>query len=69
MNSLYGVQIRKDTDQFCKCKSEHLMQTEYDENVLDYWKLPNGICIVKMKKDNGFRETYIAFSCWSVYFK
>ena len=37
MNSLYGVQIRKDIDQFYKCKSEHWMRTEYDENVLDYW--------------------------------
>ena len=26
MNSLYGVQIRKDIDQFLKFKSEHLMQ-------------------------------------------
>ena len=42
MNSLYGVQIRKDIDQSYKCKSQHWMETEYDENVLDYWKLPNG---------------------------
>ena len=35
MNSLYGVQIRKDNNQFYKCKSEHWMQTEYDGNVLD----------------------------------
>ena len=27
------------------------MGTEYDENVLDYWKLPNGSYIVKYKKD------------------
>ena len=26
------------------------MKTEFDENVLDYWKLPNGNYIVKMKK-------------------
>ena len=26
------------------------MQTEYDENVLDYWKLSNGVYILKMKK-------------------
>ena len=26
---------------------------EYDENVLDYLKLPNGNYIVKLKKDNG----------------
>ena len=30
------------------------MGTEYDENVLDYWKLPNGNYIVKLKKkDDG----------------
>ena len=51
MNSLYGVQIRKDIDQSHKCKSQHWMETEYDENVLDYWKLPNGNYIVKLKKD------------------
>ena len=50
MNSLYGVQIRKDIDQSYKCKSQHWMETEYDENVLDYWKLPNGNYIVKLKK-------------------
>ena len=33
MNSLYGVQIRKDIDQSYKCKSQHWMETEYDENV------------------------------------
>ena len=52
-NSLYGVQIRKDIDQFCKCKSQHWMETEYDENVLDYWRLPNGKYIVKLKKGDG----------------
>ena len=34
MNSLYGVQIRKDIDQSYKCKSQHWMKTEYDENVI-----------------------------------
>ena len=29
------------------------METEYDENVSDYWKLPNGYYIVKLKKDDG----------------
>ena len=29
------------------------MQTEYDENVLDYWRLPNGIYIVKFKQVDG----------------
>ena len=36
MNSLYGVQIRKDVDQSYKCKAQHWMETEYDENVLEY---------------------------------
>ena len=53
MKSLYGVQIRKDLDEFYKGKSEHWMQTEYDCKVLDYWKLPNGNYIVKLKKDEG----------------
>ena len=29
------------------------METEYYQNVLDYWKLPNGNYIVKFKKDDG----------------
>ena len=29
------------------------METKYDENVLHYWKLPNGNYIVKLKKDDG----------------
>ena len=54
MNSLYGVEIRKDIDEFYKCKSEHWKQTEYDDNVLDYWRLPNGNYIVKFKKRRWF---------------
>ena len=53
MKSLYRVQIRKNIDQFCKCKSEHWMQTEYDENELVYRKLPNGNYLVKLKNDDG----------------
>ena len=53
MNSLYGVQIRRDIIESYYCKSKSWMQTELDENVLDYWKLPNGNYIVKMKKDDG----------------
>ena len=56
MNSLYGVQKRKDIDQSYKCKSQHWMETEYDENVLDYWKLPNGNFILKLKKDDGLES-------------
>ena len=53
MNSLYGVQIRRDIDEFCKCKSQHWIETEFDDNILDYWKLANGNYISKMKKDDG----------------
>ena len=49
MNSLYGVQIRRDIDESYRCKSQHWMETQYD-NVLDCWKLPNGNHIVKLKK-------------------
>ena len=42
MNSLHGVQIRKDKIEIYNCKSQHWLETEYDDNVLDYWKLPNG---------------------------
>ena len=50
MNCLFGYQIRKDINENFKCKSQHWLETEYDGNVLDYWKLPNGIYIVKLKK-------------------
>ena len=29
------------------------METEYDDSVLDYWKLPNGNYIVKLREDDG----------------
>ena len=32
------------------------MKTEFDENVLDYWRLPNGNYIVKMRKDDGLDD-------------
>ena len=50
MNSHYGVQIRRDINEIRCCKSETWIKTEFDENVLDYWKLPNGNSIVKIKK-------------------
>ena len=56
LNSLYGVQIRKDINESYYCKSETWMKTEFDENVLDYWKLPNGIYFGKMKKDDGLDD-------------
>ena len=56
MNSLYGVQIRRDINESYYCKSETWMKTEFDENVLDYWKLPNGNYNVRMKKDDGLDD-------------
>ena len=56
MNSLYGVQIRRDINESYYCKSETWMKTEFDENVLDYWKLTNRNYIVKMKKDDGLDD-------------
>ena len=56
MNSLCGVQILRDINESYYCKSEIWMKTEFDENVLDYWKLPNSNYIVKMKKDDGLDE-------------
>ena len=53
LNTLYGVQRRKDINDSYFCKSEQWMKTEYDENVLGCWKLPNVNYIVKMKKDEG----------------
>ena len=56
LNSLYGVQIRKDINESYYCESEIWMKTEFDENVLDCWKLPNGNYIVKMKRDDGLDD-------------
>ena len=32
------------------------MKTEYDETVLDFWKLSNGNYIVNLKKDEGLDD-------------
>ena len=32
------------------------MKTEFDETVLEYWKIPNGIYIVNKKKDDGLDD-------------
>ena len=53
MNSLYGIQIRKDVKESYPWKSETWIKTDFDENVLDYWRLSNGNYIVKMKKTMG----------------
>ena len=57
-NTLYDVQFRKDIDQFHDCKSDDWRQTEYDENVIEYWKIPKGIYIVEMKNDDGLNGDY-----------
>ena len=56
MNSLYEVQICRDINGYCFCKSETWMKTEFDENVLEYWKLPSGNYNVKMKKDDALHD-------------
>ena len=38
INCLYGVQIRRDIDQSYEGKSQLWMATEYDDNVLEYWR-------------------------------
>ena len=53
LNSLYGVQKPKGINESYSCKSEVWMKTEYDENVLDYWKLSNGNYILMIKRDDG----------------
>ena len=63
MNSLYGVQTRRIINESYYCKSETWMKAKLDEDVLDYWELPNGNYKVKMKKDekldddNDFKNT------------
>ena len=56
MNSLYEAQIRRDINESNYCKSKTWRKTEFDENVLDYWNLPNGNYIVKMRKDDGLDD-------------
>ena len=56
LKSLYGAQNRKNFNESFCCKSEHWMQTEFYENVLEYWKLPKGIYTVNFKKDDGLDD-------------
>ena len=53
MNSIYGQTIRKDIEEEYLCKTKYWMETEYDERVKDYWKLPNGNYFVKLVMDEG----------------
>ena len=56
MNSLYGIQIRRDVNESFHGPSETWMKTEYDESVVQYWNFPNEKHIVKMKKDDGLDD-------------
>ena len=56
MNSYYGVQFRRGINESYNCISEHWLNTEFDNNVLDYRKLSNGSYTVKMKEDNGLDD-------------
>ena len=56
MNRLYGDQIRGDINESYSCKSETWMKRDFDENILDYWRLPNGNYFVKMKKNDGLDD-------------
>ena len=54
MISLCGEIIRKDNiEQHCS-KPDYWMSTEFDERILDYWKKPNGECMVKLQQVEGF---------------
>ena len=56
MNSLYGVQIRRDINESYYCKSETWVKQEFDENILDDWRLLIRNYIVNMKKDDGLDD-------------
>ena len=54
INTLYGIQIHRYFSQFYKCNKQNWIETEFDDNVLDYskstkWKLFSKI----EKKING----------------
>ena len=53
MSSLYEVQIRKDINESYKTKSQNLMEAEYDDNKLDFCRLPNENYIVELERDDG----------------
>ena len=56
MNTLYGEQVRKDIEEKIACKSEAWMKTEYDERVIDYWKISGINYIVKMIDGRGLED-------------
>ena len=42
MNNLSGKNVRNDIAEEYEIKSKYWMQTKYDENMLNYWRLPGG---------------------------
>ena len=56
MNSLYGEQVRKDIEQCFASKSEAWMMSEYDERVIDFWKIGYGKSFVKMIDEIGLKD-------------
>ena len=56
MNSLYKENVRKDIDENFACKSEAWMMTEYDERVIDYWKISGIIYSVIKFDDKGLED-------------
>ena len=59
LNSLFGIQKLRIINELYKGKSQHWMETEYDDNVLEYSKLQNGNYIVKLKNDETDKKTYL----------
>ena len=62
INVSYDIQVTKDFIELFKSDSGHWMQIEYDDNVLEYWKLPNRMFMIKNKKeglggDNNVKNT------------
>ena len=56
INSSYRVQIQKYVNDSFYCESGTWMKTDYDENVLDYWKLHDEHYNTEMKKDDGLDD-------------
>ena len=51
VNSLYGEKIRKVFPEKLAFKSEYWMHSEYDERIIEYWKVSNGNKNVKKIHD------------------
>ena len=58
LNSSYGEQVRKDSEEKYACKSEYWLstETENDERVKNYWKLLHGNNVAKIVEDEGLED-------------